>query len=109
MGESQRVNCIDGLPPALCSVRLEHLQSFVALAAELHFARAAKRVNLTQSGLSRRITFLERAVGSPLVSRSTHQVELTESGRLLLPVAADLLLRMAGAQSTLNVAMAKAR
>lgn len=109
MRESADVGCIDALPSSLCAVRLDHLQSFVALAAELHFAHAAKRLNLTPGGLSRRIAFLERAVGAQLLSRSTHQVELTESGRLLMPVASDLLLRVAGVQSAVSAARANPR
>ncbi len=85
------------------TVRIEHLRSFVVLAQELHFARAAARLGVTSGCISRRVARLERALGLPLVLRTTRRVWLTEAGRRLLAVAQRLvgevetLVRSAGA------------
>lgn len=75
----------------LAGVRLEALQSFVVLADELHFTRAARRLYLTQPGLSRRISLLERQLGVELLERTTRAVALTRTGELLLPHARAML------------------
>lgn len=75
----------------LGQLRFNELLSFIVLTEELHFARAARRLLLTPSGLSRRIAHLERAVGAPLLYRSTRSVGLTADGRRLLPAARRLL------------------
>lgn len=72
-------------------LRMDLLQAFVMLAETRHFAGAATRLFLTQSGLSRRIVCLESLVGTPLVRRTTRTVELTAAGETLLPFAARLL------------------
>src|SRR5919199_3131025 len=59
----------------------EALQSFMAVAEELNFRRAAERLHLDQSALSRRIQKLEAQVGFELFVRSTREVRLTEAGR----------------------------
>jgi DNA-binding transcriptional LysR family regulator len=63
------------------------LRLFLALAQDLHFGRAAKRMFISQPALSRQIIALERRVGVGLVRRSTRRVELTPAGRALLPEA----------------------
>jgi DNA-binding transcriptional LysR family regulator len=60
----------------------EAIQSFMAVAEELNFRRAAERLHVDQSALSRRIQRLEAQVGFELFARSTREVRLTEAGRV---------------------------
>ncbi|MFJ1651431.1 LysR family transcriptional regulator [Streptomyces sp. NPDC088337] len=72
-------------------VEVRHLKAFVAVAEELHFARAAARLQLSPSPVSRTVLELERELGVELFVRSHHQVRLTEAGTALLPTARQLL------------------
>lgn len=60
---------------------IENVHSFITLAQELSFRRAAERLNLDQSALSRRIQKLEAALGFRLLERTTREVRLTQAGR----------------------------
>jgi monoterpene epsilon-lactone hydrolase len=79
------------LPAAPDAVELRHLRAFVAVAEELNFGRAAARLYLSQPALSRQIRSLERLIGTDLLRRSTHRVELTLAGDALLDRARRLL------------------
>ncbi|SEG36610.1 transcriptional regulator, LysR family [Bryocella elongata] len=59
---------------------LKQLHSFLVLAEELHFGRAAKRLHMTQSPLSRQIQLLEHSLQSPLFKRNNRNVQLTPAG-----------------------------
>jgi len=70
------------------------LRTFVVAAEELNFRRAAERLYVAYSPLSRRIRDLEAAVGAPLFERDTRNVRLTAAGETLLPLARDVLARL---------------
>ncbi|WP_406090343.1 LysR family transcriptional regulator [Streptomyces sp. NBC_01013] len=65
-------------------MELRQLEHFVAVAQEQHFTRAAERVAVSQSGLSASVRALEQELRTPLFSRTTRSVRLTEAGRALL-------------------------
>lgn len=84
----------------MVDVRVSWLQSFVAVAEERHFGRAASRVSHSASAVSRHIRGLEHVVGRPLFERTTRSVVLTAAGRQLyhdVATSVDALTRAFGA------------
>src|SRR3984957_16070042 len=70
---------------------LRKLRYFVAVADKLHFGRAADELHIAQPALSRQIRALEHDLGTPLLTRDSHGVALTDAGRQLLTDAGPLL------------------
>jgi DNA-binding transcriptional LysR family regulator len=71
---------------------LKQIEHFIAVAEERHFTRAARRLNVVQSGLSATIRSLEEDLGGPLFIRSTRHVELTPAGQVLLEEGRRVIL-----------------
>jgi DNA-binding transcriptional LysR family regulator len=65
-------------------MEMRHLTSFIALAEELHFGRAAKRIGIVQPALSQHLQQLEEEVGVRLVERTRRHVALTPAGNAFL-------------------------
>ncbi|MEO2132532.1 MAG: LysR substrate-binding domain-containing protein [Microbacterium sp.] len=72
-------------------MELRHLESFAVLAEELHFGRAAARLQVSQSALSQQLQRLEAALGEQLVIRTSREVMLTDAGTELLEPALRVL------------------
>jgi DNA-binding transcriptional LysR family regulator len=86
-------------------VELRQLATFVAVAEEGSFTRAADRLHVVQSAVSAGVRNLEKELGVMLFDRSTHRVKLTDAGSALLPEARATLAAAQAAQD----AVAEAR
>ncbi len=75
-------------------LEIRHMRYFVAVAEELHFGRAAKRLHIVQPALSMQIKALEEDLGTQLFERNHHQVNLTAAGRFFYRQAQDILTRV---------------
>jgi DNA-binding transcriptional LysR family regulator len=82
---------------------LKHLSTFVAVAEELNFHRAAERLTMAQPAVSRVVLELEDRLGVKLLERTTRKVRLTESGRYLLEEAQEILSRIDIAENTVRL------
>ena len=88
-------------------MELRHLKYFSEIARELHFARAAEKLKLTQPALSRQIAALEAELGVELFNRSNKwKIELTEAGNMFL-LEAEKILQAASRATNLAKSAAK--
>lgn len=74
-------------------MELYQIRSFIVVATELHFGRAASRLVITQPTLSRQIAALEKDLGVPLFERYGRRIRLSPAGRMFLDRAEDLVRR----------------
>ncbi|MDG6106379.1 LysR family transcriptional regulator [Dactylosporangium aurantiacum] len=92
------------------TLELRELRYFVAVAEELHFGRAARRLGIAQPPLSRAVRQLERRIGVTLLDRDRHGVALTAAGGVLLDEARAILdATAAAARRTRRAAAATGR
>ena len=83
-------------------MELRQLEAFAAVAAELHFGRAAQHLHMSQPTLSELIQRLERELGTPLFTRTTRRVALTGAGSELLGRVKVILDELAAAKAAVR-------
>ena len=85
-------------------MELRHLRCFLAVAEELHFARAAEKLHIEQSPLSRAIKDLEEELGVVLFARTTRSTRLTRSGKLFLEYVRRVFITLEQARDSVKAA-----
>ena len=90
-------------------MEFRHLRHFIAVAEELHFARAAERLGMEQSPLSQSIRNLERDLKTKLFHRTTRRTWLTPAGARFYERARRILADVESAKATINAGEAPAR
>jgi DNA-binding transcriptional LysR family regulator len=82
-------------------MELRYLRYFVAVAEELSFTRAARKLHIAQPPLSQQVRALEEELGTRLLDRTHHRVELTTAGGQFLNDARIILAPSSGMRSDL--------
>ena len=85
-------------------MELRHLRCFLAVAEELHFARAAERLHIEQSPLSRAIKELEEELGEQLFVRTSRSTRLTRAGKLFLEHVPRVFIALQQARDSVKAA-----
>lgn len=83
---------------------IRKLHYFIAVAEELHFNRAAEKLNMSQPPLSQQIQALEKEIGVKLLERNTRQVRLTPAGTVFLEEAKLILSQVERSITTTKLA-----
>lgn len=81
---------------------IRELRYFLAVAEDLHFGKAAKRLNISQPPLSQAIRLMEESLGTLLFVRTSRSVRLTPAGQFLFEEARHILERLAVAEQSLK-------
>jgi len=87
-------------------MELRHLRCFLAVAEELHFARAAEKLHIEQSPLSRAIKELEEELGVRLFDRTTRSTRLTRAGKIFLEHVPRVFIALEQARQSVNAVAA---
>lgn len=90
-------------------IELRHLRHFIAVAEELSFRRAAERIHIDQTPLSRTIRDLEDRLGVQLFVRAPRKLHLTPAGQRLLQDARKVLIRVERVQRAVRETDARSR
>lgn len=85
-------------------MEFRHLRCFMAVAEELHFARAAERLHIEQSPLSRAIKELEEDLGVQLFVRTTRSTRMTRAGKLFMEHVPRIFAALQQARDSVNAA-----
>lgn len=83
-------------------MEIRHLRCFVAVAEELHFGRAARRLHVAQPAVSQTVRRLEEELGLQLFDRANRRVGLTDAGTMLLAEARAALARFDALVATMG-------
>ncbi len=75
----------------VCPVEIKRLRQFLSVVDNGSFTIAAADCHLSQQGLSKSIATLEQSIGAPLFHRDTRGISLTQCGKLLVPIARNIL------------------
>ena len=86
-------------------MEIRHLRCFLAVAEELHFSRAAEKLRIDQSPLSRTIKELEEDLGVPLFAH-TRNTRLTRAGKLFLEHVPRVFAALEQARASVEAAAA---
>ena len=98
------LSLVPTLPSSVGSARFElrHLRYFVAVAEELHFGHAAKKLHISQPPLSRQIRELEVIIGKKLLNRTSRETTLTQAGIIFLKHSRHILRQAENAISAIH-------
>lgn len=90
--------------PEVQTLNLRHLKLFLAVAEDLHFSNAAKRMGVAEPAVSRAIRALEQELDVALFNRNSRNVKLTSAGRMLQIEGAGVLDQLTRAVRTTHAA-----
>lgn len=86
-----RMNCGILIGKGVRFLNIDHLRYFLVLSQEMHYSRAAQRLNISQSGLSHAIAALEQELGVSLFQKSGRGIALGRYGAALLSQAQQIV------------------
>ncbi len=78
------------------------LRAFVAVAETESFTRAGRRLKVTQSAVSQQVRSLEQSLGTPLFTRQSRNIALTQAGDVLLPYARQIIAKVEEATAVVS-------